>query len=208
MSTDADRPGPEGSVTARASADFFNGVDAADAGALGGPEPIGRVSPAPANRAVPRHHDIHAWAIRHGHQHTHEHHFLIEPEEDRWRWRRKIRENPRRLAVYRVGVAIAGLLFVVLGVVTGPLPGPGGIPLVLLGLAIWSSEFEWAHKLMLVFKAQLVRFRSWTRPKQALFWVVFFSCCGLFGYLYMLVMGVPVWLPAGIVVLLHRLPGL
>ena len=46
-----------------------------------------------------------------------------------------------------------------LGFVTGPLPGPGGIPLVLLGLAIWSSEFEWAHKLMQWFKAQLHRFR-------------------------------------------------
>ena len=32
----------------------------------------------------------------------HHHHILIEPEEDRWGWRRKIRQNKRQLAVYRV----------------------------------------------------------------------------------------------------------
>ena len=57
-----------------------------------------------------------------------------------------------------MAVGFAGLFFVVLGFVTGPLPGPGGIPLVLLGLAIWASEFEWAHKLMQWFKAQLHRY--------------------------------------------------
>ena len=66
---------------------------------------------------------------------------------------------------------------------------------MLLGLAIWSSEFEWAHRLMMSFKAQLHRFRQWSRPKQVLFWVVFFSCCGLLGYLYASLIGVPGWMP-------------
>ncbi len=140
------------------------------------------------------------------HEHEH-HHVLIEPEEDRWQWRRKIRQNPRQLAVYRVAVGIAGLILIALGFVTGPLPGPGGIPLVLLGLAIWSSEFEWAHKLMMSLKAHLHSFRQWSRPKQVLFWVVFFSCCGLLGYLYALVIGVPGWMPDPVTVLLQRLPG-
>ena len=84
-----------------------------------------------------------------GDHHDHHHHILIEPEEDRWRWRRKIRQNKRQLAVYRVAVGVLGLLLIAVGLVSGPLPGPGGIPLVLLGLAVWSSEFEWAHQLML-----------------------------------------------------------
>ncbi len=135
------------------------------------------------------------------------HHVLVEPPEDRWRWRRKIRQNPYQLRVYRVAVAIAGLFFVALGCVTGPLPGPGGIPLVLLGLAIWSSEFEWAHRLMLWFKAQLRRFQSWSRPRQAACWLVFFSCCGLLGYGYLLILGVPGWMPQRVDQLLTQLPG-
>ena len=87
--------------------------------------------------------------IPHDHHH---HHILIEPEEDRWRWRRKIRQDKRKLVVYRAAVGILGLVLIALGVVTGPLPGPGGIPLVLLGLAVWSSEFEWAHQLMMWLK--------------------------------------------------------
>lgn len=140
--------------------------------------------------------------------HHHHHHVLIEPEEDRWRWRRRIRQNPRRLAVYRVVVAIGGLLLVCLGFVSGPIPGPGGIPLVLLGLAIWSSEFEWAHRLMQRFKLHLHRYGAWPRRKQVLFWVVFVVVCGTLGYSYMLLTGVPGWLPGPIEAALLRLPGL
>ena len=143
----------------------------------------------------------------HSHEHHH-HHILIEPEEDRWRWRRKIREDKRKLAVYRVAVGLLGLFLIALGFVSGPIPGPGGIPLVLLGLAIWSSEFEWAHQLMMWFKKELHRYRTWPRAKQVLFWVVFFACCGLIGYLYLLLTGGPRWLPGPVEVLLQRLPGL
>jgi uncharacterized protein (TIGR02611 family) len=144
----------------------------------------------------------------HEHHHDHHHHILIEPEEDRWRWRRRIRENKRRLAVYRVAVALLGLLLIALGLVSGPIPGPGGIPLVLLGLAVWSSEFEWAHQLMLWFKKQLHGYRTWSTPNKVLFWVAFFSCCGLLGYAYLLTLGIPGWLPGSVDVVLQRLPGL
>ncbi|MET1005274.1 MAG: PGPGW domain-containing protein [Propionibacteriaceae bacterium] len=133
---------------------------------------------------------------------------LIDAHEDRWHWRRKIRANPHQLRIYRVIVAIGGLLFVALGLVTGPLPGPGGIPLILLGIAIWSSEFEWAHRLMHFFKAQLKRFQSWTRWQQVGFWVAFFSFCGLCGYAFMLATGVPGWVPEAAGDVLQRLPGL
>ncbi len=141
-------------------------------------------------------------------RHPHAHHVLIEPDEDRWRWRRKIRQNPRQLAVYRIGVAIAGLLLICLGCISGPLPGPGGIPLVLLGLAIWSSEFEWAYKLMQWFKSLLHRYQAWGRRTKVLFWIVFFAVCGTLGYAYLLLTGVPGWLPGSIETVLLRLPGL
>ena len=142
------------------------------------------------------------------HHHEHHHHFLIEPEEDRWRWRRKIREDKRKLVVYRVAVGLLGLILVALGFVSGPIPGPGGIPLVLLGLAVWSSEFEWAHQLMQRFKAQLHRYRTWSASKKTLFWVAFFGCCGVLGYFYLLTLGTPAWLPESVNMLLQRLPGL
>lgn len=142
------------------------------------------------------------------HHHGHHHHILIEPEEDRWRWRRKIRENTRKLIVYRIAVGLLGLMLIALGLVSGPIPGPGGIPLVLLGLAVWSSEFEWAHQLMLWFKKELHRYRTWPRGKKGAFWVIFFACCGFIGYLYLLTLGIPRWLPGSVDVLLQRLPGL
>ncbi len=125
----------------------------------------------------------------------HDHNILIDAEDDRWEWRRKIRADPRKLVFYRFVIGLAGLLLVVLGLVSGPLPGPGGIPLMLLGLAIWSSEFDWAQRVMERCKVKLHQFRGWTRVRQVLFWVVFFACCGVFGYLYLLVLGIPPWLP-------------
>lgn len=110
--------------------------------------------------------------------------------------------------MYRVAVAIAGALLIVLGAVSGPLPGPGGIPLVLLGLAVWASEFAWAHRLMHWFKEQLHVFRGWSRPRQVLAWVIFFVCIGILGYGYMAIIGVPSWLPQAISDQLHRVPGL
>ncbi len=138
----------------------------------------------------------------------HSHHVLIDADEDRWRWRRRIRQNPRKLALYRIAVAIAGLLLVCLGFVSGPIPGPGGIPLVLLGLAIWSSEFEWALRLMQWFKVLLRRFRAWPRRAQVMFWIAFVASCAALGYSYMLLTEVPDWLPAPVEMVLQRLPGL
>lgn len=133
---------------------------------------------------------------------------LQDVDSDRWEWRRKIRQNPRQLAVYRFAVGVAGLFLILAGLATGWLPGPGGIPLILLGLAVWSSEFQWAHRLMLRFKALLKRYLAWPRSRQVLFWVVFFLVCALAGYSYMLVLGVPGWLPNFVEVPLQRVPGL
>ena len=136
------------------------------------------------------------------------HHILRDSPEDRWRWRARIRQSPHSLRIYRFCVGIVGTLLVVLGFLSGPLPGPGGIPLVLLGLAVMASEFVWAQRLMAVFKAQLHRFRSWSRARQTAAFVVFFGCCGLIGYASLLMFGQPGWLPGPVEGVLARLPGL
>ncbi|HSH18769.1 MAG TPA: PGPGW domain-containing protein [Candidatus Saccharimonadales bacterium] len=51
-------------------------------------------------------------------------------------------------------VLVIGLALVIISPFTGVLPGPGGIPIFLLGVAILSTEFEWAQRL-----------RDWTLAK-------------------------------------------
>jgi hypothetical protein len=41
-------------------------------------------------------------------------------------------------------VLIIGCLFILAAGLTGWLPGPGGIPLFLIGIAVLATEFEWA----------------------------------------------------------------
>lgn len=141
--------------------------------------------------------------------HEHEgHHVLRDPEDgDRWAWRCRIRANPVWLFWYRIGVAVAGLLVMVLAVVLGPLPGPGGIPLFLAGLAIWASEFAWAAHLMHWFRRMFSRFRVATGTQKVLSVAGIIVVIWLLGYASLVVFGPPGWLPDWAERLAHRLPG-
>lgn len=44
-------------------------------------------------------------------------------------------------------VLIVGTLFIISAGLTGWLPGPGGIPLFLIGIAILATEFAWAKRV-------------------------------------------------------------
>jgi hypothetical protein len=132
---------------------------------------------------------------------------LRAPHEDRWAWRGRIRSNPHQLRVYRCIVAAIGLLLVLLGLATGWLPGPGGIPLILGGLAVWASEFRWAHRLMLRLKHGLHVFRGWSRRRKAVAWLVFLGACALIGWGYLALLGPPAWIPLEVDRVLAVLPG-
>ncbi len=67
-------------------------------------------------------------------------------------WRDNIRSKPGLAQVWRIGVFVAGLLFICLGVALAVLPGPLTIPPVLVGLWIWSTEFDWAQRFFTSFK--------------------------------------------------------
>ncbi len=69
-------------------------------------------------------------------------------------WRDRIRQQPGLAVVYRVGVFVVGLLFVLLGLALTVLPGPLTIPPVLAGLWVWSTEFEWARRFFAAFRRQ------------------------------------------------------
>lgn len=47
----------------------------------------------------------------------------------------------------RVLVLVLGVLLIVAAGVLGPIPGPGGSILFLLGIAVLASEFTWAERL-------------------------------------------------------------
>ena len=57
-------------------------------------------------------------------------------------------------------------------------------------------------------QVQLKPFPGLAAPQQVLFWVAFFAGCGILGYTYMLLTGVPGWVPHPLEMLLQRLPGL
>ena len=50
-------------------------------------------------------------------------------------------------SIRRIFIDIGGYFLIFLGVATGWLPGPGGIPLILGGLALLSLHNEWARRL-------------------------------------------------------------
>ncbi len=60
-------------------------------------------------------------------------------------WKRKP-SNVRKPLVLTLG-----MLLVVISPFTGILPGPGGIPVFLLGIAILASEYDWADRIKLFF---------------------------------------------------------
>ncbi|MFP5361687.1 MAG: PGPGW domain-containing protein [Thermoleophilia bacterium] len=78
---------------------------------------------------------------------------LGEPADVPRRSRRgRIRSTPGLAQGYRVGVFVAGLLCIGLGLALAVLPGPLTIPPVLLGLWIWSTEFRFAERFLEAFR--------------------------------------------------------
>jgi uncharacterized membrane protein YbaN (DUF454 family) len=79
-------------------------------------------------------------------------------------WRGRIRANPSTHLAWRVGVFVLGLLFVLLGVALTVLPGPLTIPPVLLGLWVWSTEFDWARRFFAAFRRKATA--AWRHARQ------------------------------------------
>lgn len=134
----------------------------------------------------------------------------IDADEDDWAWRAKIRANPTTRLIYRVAIGVVGLAVVVLGVVLLPAPGPGWL-VIFAGLGLWSTEFEWAHRLLDFAKSHVRRWTRWlgTQP----LWVkalVGLGCLVLVlaaFYLVFLLTGVPSWIPTFAQDFLRGLPG-
>ena len=130
---------------------------------------------------------------------------------DDWGWRRKIRSNPGAHLFYRTVVGVVGLMVIVVGLILVPFPGPGWL-VVLLGLGLWASEFEWARRLLRLARRVV---DAWTkglglRPRwiKGLVLLVALAAVAGFSWLLLLISGVPDLLPDSVQEWLNRVPGL
>ena len=82
--------------------------------------------------------------------------------------RRRVRALPGGRTLFRVIVAVLGLLVVALGLALVPLPGPGWA-IVFGGLAIWAIEFAWAAQLLNWVRRQV---RAFARRMSRLHWTL------------------------------------
>jgi uncharacterized protein (TIGR02611 family) len=132
-------------------------------------------------------------------------------DEDDWAWRRRVRANRTSLLVYRVLVFTAGLVLVLGGIALVPLPGPGWL-IVILGIAVWASEFEPAARLLDFVKTRVRAWERWVRDQS--WWVKGLVALGtalvVAGalWLVMRVSGVPGFLPDGLTTWLTTNAGL
>ena len=132
-------------------------------------------------------------------------------DEDDWAWRRRIRANPTTRPIYRAVVFVVGLVLVLGGLVLVPLPGPGWL-IVILGIAVWASEFEPAARLLEVVKSKVRSWDAWIKAQarwvQALVAVLTVLFVTTMMWLVLRVMGVPGLVPDGITSWLQMHAGL
>ena len=79
-------------------------------------------------------------------------------------FRERVHRRKGPALAWRIAVFVAGLSFVLLGLALTVLPGPLTIPPVLLGLWVWSSEFEWARRVFVTFRHKARE--AWAHARQ------------------------------------------
>lgn len=134
----------------------------------------------------------------------------LDAHEDRWAWRARLRRNPATHLAWRTAVGIFGSLVTVGGLVMVPAPGPGWA-VVILGLFILASEFEFAQRWLDFVKHHVHLWNRWIMS-QALwvrFLVAFATLLLVWAILWLtfVVLGVPAWTPDWAAQHLARLPG-
>ncbi len=98
-----------------------------------------------------------------------------------------------------------------LAAATGWLPGPGGIPLALVGLAVLSTEFEWARRLRVRAEHWFHAFVGWAEQYPP--WLRMLATGAVVVlvlatmWLALIISGVPGWLPQWFIDVLRVLPG-
>jgi uncharacterized protein (TIGR02611 family) len=122
--------------------------------------------------------------------------------------RERIRSRRSTRIVYRIVVGLLGVALTVGGLLLVPLPGPGWL-IVFAGLALLATEFDPARRALDFGRRQLSAWTAWLgRQGLVVRGVVLlgtFGCVVAALYVMALVVGVPGWVPDGLVT---RVPGL
>jgi uncharacterized protein (TIGR02611 family) len=74
--------------------------------------------------------------------------------------RSRVHRLPAGETVWRVAIALIGLVIVVVGVILLPLPGPGWL-IIFVGIGVWATEFAWASRLLTRARIFVSRWTSW-----------------------------------------------
>jgi uncharacterized protein (TIGR02611 family) len=116
----------------------------------------------------------------------------------RYGLRRFVARNRGLEVAYRVVVAILGFAIIASGLALIPLPGPGWL-IVFAGLAVLSTEFAWAERLLRFARTKVAGWTDWVIHQP----LGVRSMIGLVGlafvagavFLYDAVVGFPSWTP-------------
>jgi len=116
----------------------------------------------------------------------------------RYGLRRFVARNRGLEIAYRVIIAIIGFAIVLTGLALIPLPGPGWL-IVFGGLAVLSTEFVWADRLLRFARSKVQGWTEWVL-RQSLMVRALIGLVGLAFVagaiaIYAEVVGLPAWLP-------------
>jgi uncharacterized protein (TIGR02611 family) len=108
------------------------------------------------------------------------------------------RRNRMLNSAYRTAIAVSGGVIVVAGILLIPLPGPGWL-IVFAGLAVLSTEFAWAGRLLTFVRDKVVAWTAWV-TRQPLWMRMLIGLAGVallagLALAYIGLYGVPEWLP-------------
>ena len=120
------------------------------------------------------------------------------PESQRHPFREFFARHRTLNLVYRVAVGVVGAAVVLLGIALIPLPGPGWL-IVFGGLALLSTEFAWAGRLLDFARSKVRGWTDWVTRQSLLVRVGIglgsLLAVGAAVSLYVATQGVPGWLP-------------
>lgn len=113
-------------------------------------------------------------------------------------WRRRIAARRSVNHPYRIAVGVVGGLIVALGILAIPLPGPGWL-IVIAGLFVLATEFQWAERLLEFTRKHVKRWTDWVTDQPVWVRVLIAVATAAFVYgvlvLTLHVTGVPTWTP-------------
>jgi uncharacterized protein (TIGR02611 family) len=96
--------------------------------------------------------------------------------------------RPGGAHVWRFGIALSGLVVVIVGIVLLAAPGPGWL-IIFVGLGIWATEFAWAKSLLRFVRRTVDSWTAWLRRQPR--WLAVLM--GALGFVILAAVAVGAW---------------